>query len=454
MLNFKWLYPGLRVKRWVLVAGVGLFFLVAGLTLTFGITLLAYAEWSLTWFILQTLGRLGSPLTGGIISALGGLILLIWGLQQLTRSVVGVFIPEPRIGLLETLYRRRYLERGPRVVAIGGGTGLAVLLRGLKKYTRNLTALVTVADDGGSSGRLRADLGIPPPGDVRNCLVALAETESLMEDLLNYRFQQGAGLAGHSLGNLLLAAVTDLAGDFDRAIQELSKVLALGGRVLPSSLTTVNLGAEFDDGTVVWGESKIPAVGKKIKRVFLQPENCVPPQAALEAIATADVIVIGPGSLYTSILPNLLVPGVAEAVRRSPALTFYVCNLMTQPGETDGYTAADHLQAIFDHCGAGLVDYIIVHSGPVSRSLRRRYQLQGASLVEIDPEAIKRLGVQLLRGWLIEESQVVRHHPERLARLILEEMHRYRRRRRSFWGVIGWHLLFPTGQKKNWPEGG
>jgi len=428
-LAFKWLYPGLRIKRWLVLVVLGLFLLVSGLTIILDVTLWASAEKGVTWFILNTLG---SHLLGGLMASGLGLALMVLGIQRLANSVIQVLVPGNTGNLWQLFYRRQYLAKGPRLVAIGGGTGLAVLLRGLKKYTRNLTAIVTVADDGGSSGRLRQELNIPPPGDIRNCLVALADTESLMEGLFNYRFHQGEGLAGHSLGNLLLAAMTDMVGDLDQAVQEMARVLAVGGRVIPAATGQIVLGAEMDDGTVVFGESNIPAAGKRIKRVFIQPDNCRPPAAALEAIANADAVIIGPGSLYTSILPNLLVRELVEALRNTKAPVFYISNIMTQPGETDGYTVADHLQAIIDHCGPGLVDTVIAHNGPISRAARCRYGEKGARPVLINGPAVARMGVELRRGWLVDETLLVRHHPDRLANIIMEQVyqhHLWRRKR-------------------------
>jgi len=423
--SLKWLYPGLKVKRWLLLAVLGFFLLVSGLTVALGVALLESAERSVRWLIDHTLGFWGPPVLSGMLVAAAGLVIMLVGLEQLTRSVLHVLWHRDK-SPWEVFYRRRLLEGGPRIVAIGGGTGLGVLLRGLKNYTRNLTAVVTVADDGGSSGRLRAELDIPPPGDVRNCLVALADTEVLMEELFNYRFRKGEGLAGHSLGNLLLAAMTDMAGDFVKAVGELGRVLAVGGRVFPSTLSRVTLGAEREDGTLVWGESSIPIPGQRIKRVFLQPADCRPPREAVEAIEQADAVVIGPGSLYTSVLPNLLVRGLAEALRRTKAPVFYISNVMTQPGETEGYTVADHLRAIQAHCGPGLIDCVIAHSGPVSWAARRRYRQKGAHPVDVDATALARLGVELRKAWLIDETHVVRHHPDRLARVIMEEIYRRR----------------------------
>lgn len=425
MESLKWLYPGLKVKRWLLLAVLGLFLLVSGLTVALGVTLLASAERLVWWLIQRTLGFWGPPLMSGMLVAAIGLVIMVIGIEKLTGSVLHVLWPGDK-SPWEVFYRRRLLEGGPKIVAIGGGTGLGVLLRGLKNYTHNLTAIVTVADDGGSSGRLRAELDILPPGDIRNCLVALADTEVLMEELFNYRFRKGEGLAGHSLGNLLLAAMTDIAGDFVQAISELGRVLAVGGRVLPSTLSRVTLGAEKEDGTIVWGESRIPVPGQRIKRVFLRPADCRPPEAALEAIAQADAIIIGPGSLYTSVLPNLLVRGLADALRRTKAPVFYISNVMTQPGETEGYTVADHIRAIYAHCGPGLIDCVIAHSGPVSWVARRRYREKGSHPVVVDAGAISKLGVEVRKAWLIDETHVVRHHPDRLAKVIMEEIYKRR----------------------------
>ncbi|MCL6612496.1 MAG: YvcK family protein [Peptococcaceae bacterium] len=306
--------------------------------------------------------------------------------------------------------------RGPRIVVIGGGTGLSVLLRGIKKYTSNITAIVSVADDGGSSGRLRDDLGILPPGDIRNCLVALADKESLMEDLLQYRFSVGE-LAGHSLGNLLIAAMNDLAGGFHQAIRGMSRVLAVRGRVLPSTLQNVSLGAEYSDGSVIYGESNIPKCGKPIRRVFLEPRDCRAMPEALEAIAGADAVVLGPGSLYTSILPNLLVAGLAGQIASSGAVKIYVCNIMTQPGETDGYTASDHVRAILSHAGK-IIDYAVVNREDIPRPARERYAREGAVPVVPDVREIEKEGVKAVNDLLLAGGDVVRHDPDKLARLI------------------------------------
>jgi uncharacterized cofD-like protein len=314
--------------------------------------------------------------------------------------------------------RRRHLEQRPRIVAIGGGTGLSVLLRGLKEFPVEITAVVTVADDGGSSGRLRTDLAMPPPGDIRNCLVALADTEPLLERLLQFRFPSGEGLAGHSFGNLFLAAMTHIMGDFVSAIRETSRVLAVRGRVLPVVKGDVRLRAILADGTVVEGESNIPRAGGRIERVELVADDAVPLPEVLDAIRDADAIVVGPGSLYTSVLPNLLVPGVADAIARSRAKKVYVCNVMTQPGETDQFTASRHVQVIYDHVGRKLFDYILVNAADLPAEALRQYQAQNSYPVMVDMEALHRLGLRVIARDFVHYATYARHD----SRLIAEEI--------------------------------
>ncbi|MCF6095978.1 YvcK family protein [Thermovorax subterraneus] len=305
------------------------------------------------------------------------------------------------------------------VVAIGGGTGLPNLLRGLKRYTKNITAIVTVADDGGSSGILRDELKMLPPGDIRNCLLALANTEPLMEKLFQYRFNAGS-LKGHSFGNLFLAAMTEILGDFELAIKESSKVLAVSGQVLPSTLSDVILAAEFEDGTVIKGESQIPKIRRKIKRIRIIPEDAKPLPEALEAIERADAVIIGPGSLYTSILPNLLIKDLADAVRSSRAKKIFVVNVMTQPGETDGYTAFDHVKTIIEHAGDNLIEYVVVNAEKIPEHLLLRYLADGACPVTCDEENIKELGCKVIYGELLGFADVVRHDPIKLAKVIID----------------------------------
>lgn len=322
-------------------------------------------------------------------------------------------------------------EQGPRVTVIGGGTGLSTLLRGLKLYTKNLTAVVTVADDGGGSGVLRHDLGMLPPGDVRSCLEALANTEPLMQRLMHYRFTEGT-LAGQSFGNLFLAALNGMSETFDEAVRKMSDVLAITGRVLPVTNENVYLAAEFDDGSEVTGESHIADAKKerdaRIRRVRLIPERPAALPQVLEAIEAADMIVLGPGSLYTSIMPNLLTEGVARAVAESDAFRIYVLNVMTQDGETEGYTASDHIGALFSNSGERLFDWCLANDREIPAELLKKYGAEGAEPVRVDEAAVHELGVGLLRapvaGWA---SGYVRHDPDALAsellRLYREKSH-------------------------------
>ena len=318
----------------------------------------------------------------------------------------------------------------PRIVVMGGGTGLSVMLRGLKEMPLDITAVVTVADDGGSSGILRSELQMPPPGDIRNVLTALADVEPLLSEMLRYRFSSGSGLAGHSLGNLILAAMTDISGDFVTAVRELSRVFAVRGRVLPAAGEAVILNAEMEDGTIVTGESKIPEAGGRIKRVFLEPAHVEPLPEATEAIREADAILIGPGSLYTSILPNLLVPKLAEAVMSSDAIKIFVCNVMTQPGETDGYTVSDHLQAVYDHVGKHLFDYVIVNSGEIPPQVQDKYAEKGAKPVELDYDEVTSLGYKVIADTLVLFRTYLRHDANKLSRHIYQLVQNWIKRKR------------------------
>ena len=315
-------------------------------------------------------------------------------------------------------------EQGPRIAAIGGGHGLSNMLRGLKTHTRNLTAIVTVADDGGGSGVLRQDLGMPPPGDIRNCMQALANVEPVMEQLMAYRFTEGS-LTGQSFGNLLLAALNGISGSFDQAVASMSAVLALTGRVLPVTNEDVALEASFENGTKVLGESKIFQFKKeqdcRITQVRLLPEHPPALPATLEAIREADLILLGPGSLYTSVIPNLLVDGVVEAICASDALKIYICNIMTQEGETEGYTAGDHLAALFDHGAPGLVDLCLANCAPIRPELLERYRVENALPIRLDRGRIADMGVELVERPLASSTMdYARHSFTRLAQAVLE----------------------------------
>ncbi|QOR66186.1 YvcK family protein [Cytobacillus suaedae] len=309
--------------------------------------------------------------------------------------------------------------RQPRIVIIGGGTGLSVLLRGLKKHPLDITAIVTVADDGGSSGRLRDEMDIPPPGDIRNVIAALSDVEPLVEELFQHRFKNGSGLSGHSLGNLILAAMTTITGDFVHAISEMSKVLNVRGRVLPAANRSVVLHAEMEDGTIVSGESKIPYSGKEIKRVFLTPEDIEPVNETLTAIREADLIIVGPGSLYTSILPNLLVPKIGEEVIKAKAKKVYICNVMTQAGETLNYTASDHVKALYRHMNSSFLDMILVNDEGIPDKIKAKYAKELAQSVDYDLQRLSALGLEIIHGNIISyEDEVIRHDTTKVASIL------------------------------------
>ena len=336
-----------------------------------------------------------------------------------------------------------------KIVAMGGGTGLSSLLQGLKFYVREdwklsrglvectdgtilpaisqLSAVVTVSDDGGSSGRLRRDLGVLPPGDIRNCLVALSEEEPLLARLFQFRFSSGRGLKGHSFGNLFLSALTGITGDFHEAVTVAGEVLATRGKIFPSTMSDVHLEAVLENGTVVRGETKISHSHQRIKKVRMVPSNCRPLPETLAAIKSADAITLGPGSLFTSVLPNLLVRGIAKHISASRAPKIYICNLMTQPGETTTFSAVDHVRALFDHCGDQVIDYVLVNDRPISPALRKRYLAQRSRPVEAQVEELTKLGVKVFTGDFLSEDKPlqssirkIRHHSGRLARAIVE----------------------------------
>ncbi|KPV58141.1 hypothetical protein QJ48_18355 [Paenibacillus sp. A3] len=308
----------------------------------------------------------------------------------------------------------------PRIVVIGGGTGLSVMLRGLKHKPVDITAIVTVADDGGSSGILRSELEMIPPGDIRNVLSALADVEPLLGQLLDYRFDKGNGLAGHSLGNLMLAAMCDITGDFVTGVRELSRVLAVRGRVLPASDHSIVLRALMEDGSIVEGESNIPKARGVIREVSIEPKDVRALPEALEALREADAILVGPGSLYTSILPNLLVPEIAKTIVESNALKIFICNVMTQPGETDDYKVSDHLKAVRDHVGSELFDYVIVNNGDIPEQVQSKYAEQGAKIVPLDLDEVTKQGYKVIADQLVLFRTYLRHDAEKLSQHIYQ----------------------------------
>lgn len=420
----KWLYPNLGIKRYFLLSVLGIFLVAGGLAvISYGETL-GYLEAHFQEIIYMLTGKeISSVLPVGILICLGGLAIIFIGFNKMLKSVISVLLPGNEDKIVDVMYARRQLKRGPKIVVIGGGTGLSALLKGLKMYTSNLTAIVTVGDDGGSSGRLRRELGILPPGDVRNCLVALAEKEDLMEDLFSYRFESGT-LAGHSLGNLFLAGLAGRFGDFQEGIEHIGKVFALKGEVYPSTLSQVTLEAYFEDGRSINGETAIRTTPGKIKRLKISPQNCKPLPGALKAIEQADLIVLGPGSLYTSVLPNILVSGLRDRIAEAKAPCVYVCNIMTEPGETDDFTIADHLQVIIDHGGNDLVDAVLAAKEDISQEVLERYLAEGAREVKGDAASVVSMGANYYQSSFYTGGDVVRHNPDKLAKELLRLLFR------------------------------
>lgn len=418
---FKWLSPGLFVKRWLLISLVGGILALLGLAIWVKLT----PVYRLIDFISNLLEILTniipSYISGPIVLALG-LFFLFWGQSRTFDSITEVLQPDADQELVDVLFAHRRLNRGPKIVVIGGGTGLSTLLRGLKQYSANITAIVTVADDGGSSGRLRREIGVLPPGDIRNCLAALADEEKLLTELFQYRFQAGDGLTGHSFGNLFLTAMTEITGDLEQAIAASSHVLAIRGKVLPATLADVKLWAELDDGRIIEGESKITEAGGKIHRIGCLPTNPLALPAVIKAIQEADYIIIGPGSLYTSIVPNLLVPEIQNAIAKVQVPRIYVCNIMTQPGETEGYTVSDHIRAIDRVCGQRIFDAVLVQRKTPSPESLKRYARKMCHPVYLDREDVAQLGCRIVLANVMDEDEekgYVRHNPQKLGRVLL-----------------------------------
>ena len=410
-----WLLPGLQVKRWFGLIIIGTVIALLGLCVLFNMRPVYFAVGILKYIAVTV----NQELLGVILVLLGAYVFLK-GWKNTNYSILDLTEDRDRHALLESLYKRRKLNYGPKIVAVGGGTGLSTMLKGIKKITNNITAVVTVGDDGGSSGRLRQEMGILPPGDIRNCIAALADDEDLVTKLFQYRFKAGEGLEGHSFGNLFLTALCSITGNMVRAVQESSKVLNIRGRVLPSTLDDMKLSAEMEDGTIVEGESNIPETGKKIKRLFTVPSHCKPLPEVIQAIKEADLIILGPGSLYTSVIPNLLIKEISEAISKSSAKKIYVCNIMTQPGETTGYSASDHIQAILDHAGyPDMVQAVLVNNS-LPDDLSPDYEKSNSFPVVVDIDAIKAKNINVVTTRLYEENdqKYVRHSPSRLARAI------------------------------------
>lgn len=428
--------PGL--KRWVLVIMIGIVAIVYGVFLVLGyhpIHVLSTAVSDL----LSNAAEVLPYRISGLLVIIFGACFVFFAVSKVTLSVLGAYLPSDRESIPDVLYKKRHLDRGPRVVVVGGGTGLSNLLRGLKIFTNNITAIVTVGDDGGSSGRLREELGVLPPGDIRNCITALADEDKLVTELFRYRFNAGQGLEGHSFGNLFLTALCAIThNDMLEAVRVASRVLNSCGQVLPATMSNMVLVAEMEDGRHVRGESHIPHANGRIRRLYCDPAEPQATPSAVEAIMSAELIILGPGSLYTSIVPNLLINGIPEAIRQSPAKKLYVCNVMTQEGETTDYTVADHVQAILGHAGGHQRSARLLHAVLVNSQLplkgfdpeaEPKYGV--AQPVSYDPDRLRELGVVPVRRSLINPAESAHHDPIKLARVIMLWYHRHKKRKSS-----------------------
>ena len=415
----RWYSPGLGLKRWAVLCGIAIALIIIGL---WSMVNNQYTKTMLISFV-NFLQRSIPDLSVG-----QGLVCAVVGLVIAGLSLYHFRLQYRRItnnhSQLDDYYRNKILANGPKIVVIGGGTGLSVLLRGLKHYTSNITAAVSVGDDGGSSGRLRREFDVVPVGDIRSCIAALADEEDIMEQLFNYRFSRGEGLKGHSLGNLLLLALTSISGSFQKAVTTANQILHIGGRVLPITMEPLELQAELVDGTVVCGECNIGASEAQIAHLTIDPPYAEVSPEVLQAIDEADAVILGPGSLYTSVMPNLCVHQVVDAINASDCKTIYVCNVTTQPGETTDYTASDHLQAIYDHSCSEMVDYMLVDDGKTETSIELAdILLQASSRVKVDYEKLDTMNTKVIETSLVNEKNPYRHDSDKLAQAVLRTLY-------------------------------
>ncbi len=429
----SWLLPGLLVKRWVFISGIGLIIALLGAAIWAELRPIYWAVEGLFW-LLGMMTFFPTSIAGPIIIFIG-FALLLWGQSRSFESVQQAVAPDKNAVLVDALRAQSKLNRGPNIVAIGGGTGLASLLQGLKRHSSRITAIVTVADDGGSSGVLRRELGVQPPGDLRNCLAALSNEEPLLTRLFQYRFPMGSGLVGHSFGNLFLSALTSITGNIETAITASSRVLSVQGQVVPATTADVRLWAELENGEKIEGESAIGRVSNPIVRIGCLPEYPPAFPSALEAIKNAELILLGPGSLYTSLLPNLLVPEIVEAIQKSKAPKLYICNLMTQPGETDRLDVIGHVRAIEAQLATlgitkRIFNSILAQEKLPSSKLVNYYRSKGAVPVECDQAELKSLGYNLFEAslhWGLKATPTLRHDPKRLSLAVMRFFRKYKR---------------------------
>jgi uncharacterized cofD-like protein len=414
LVKLLFIPPGLELRRWLLLVLLGLVLLALGLAYLF-----------VEFYRSATLPEAAAGLTlqflprwlRGLLFLTVGAAATAYGVWRFNRTMVRAVRPPGQEGVLDVLVRSQARLRGPKIVAIGGGTGLSTMLRGIKGHTANVTAIVTVADDGGSSGRLRRELGVLPPGDFRNCIVALADAEPLMARLFQYRFGPGSGLEGHSFGNLFIVAMSGVTGNFEEAIRESCRVLAVRGQIVPSTLENVTLCAELEDRNLVQGESKISESTAAIRRVYLEPEHPPAYPEAVKAILEADLIAVGPGSLYTSVLPNLMVDGIRRALMASDALKVYVCNVATQRGETDGFGIAEHFQALLGHLPGNPFQFVLANNN-LSQSIPAEWRVSAVAppgLAAVDGLRETRL----VLADLVDPRSPLRHDPDKLAEALI-----------------------------------
>ncbi len=396
----RWLYPGLKVKRWILLFFLSLFLVVFSVVQFFRDTYLILQVFDVILFGIALIG-------------------IVTGANYLLRSFFEVIYPGKSKELIDIIYEKRFLSKGPKIVAIGGGTGLSSILEGLKEYTSNITAIVTVADEGGSSGRIREEFDILPPGDIRNCLVSLAEAPQLMRDLFQYRFKVGEGIKGHSFGNLFITAMTKITGSFKDAVKESSIVLAIRGKVVPSSLDKIRLQAQYSDGTAKVGEDKIPEEEKSIKKINLIPHDAKSNPEAIEAIREAEIIIFGPGSLFTSVIPNLLIDKISDEIAKRNIMKLYICNVMTQHGETDSFTAYDHLGMIVSHTKRDTVNCCLVNSGRLKHALLVKYAQEKSFPVIFDREKFKEIGMDVFEADVVSKVNYLRHDSYKTAKAVI-----------------------------------
>ncbi len=413
-----WLYPGMHIKRWLLLLVIGMSLLSLGAAYLLREAYLTYDFPGAAWYLtLQFIPRWGRGAIF-VLAALGAVCLAFW---KLNASLLYAFMrpADEKRDMARSLYTRRVLSRGPRIVALGGGTGLSVLLRGLKDHSSNLTAIVTVADDGGSSGRLRQEFNVVAPGDIRQCIAALAESEPLMTRLFQYRFQNGEGLEGHSFGNLFIVAMASVTGSFETAVHEVGRVLNVRGAILPSTVVDVTLSARTQDGELVHGEHTITEQGACIRELYLNPPHAEAHPDAVRAILDADLVVVGPGSLYTSVLPNLLVEDLRQALLATSAQRLFVCNVATEHGETDEFGVAEHIEAVLRHTAPGILDAVVANDNIAS--LPESWRSEPVALERPDARALRDLRV--VQADVVADENRYRHDYAKLAAAILDVYH-------------------------------